>query len=256
MLAQSPETSVYGGMPQSAIATGVCGLCTPPDEMYAKLDSYLANIFNNLSPNASNPKLPSISDSNLQKFICYFVSRLGMISLSTNQAPLCVELTDGWLRQSDREHRRLSAINTTEPHELDNLFRDLLIGVTQFFRDPETFEVLKTQVIPLLFERASSQGVVRVLGECCSTGEEAYSLAILLHEYMESIHSGVKVKSLRPTSTHEPLASLGPGSTRIDCVQSHTRTAISLLYLRIGKSILSRSQDDCVDVGYLRTRCH
>src|ERR1019366_7090184 len=73
------------------------------------------------------------------------------------------------------------------PPEVEALFRDLLIGVTHFFRDPEAFKVLEDRVIPKLFEGKPSGAVIRVWTPGCSTGEEAYSLAILLAERMDQL---------------------------------------------------------------------
>src|SRR5690606_11390025 len=80
------------------------------------------------------------------------------------------------------------------PHEVEALFRDLLIGVTSFFRDPEAFAVLEQKVIARLLERKSSNDVVRVWVCGCSTGEEAYSLAILLYEQMTALKRMCKLQ--------------------------------------------------------------
>ena len=64
------------------------------------------------------------------------------------------------------------------------LYRDLLIGVTRFFRDEEAFDVLEQQVLPELLQREPRDAPLRVWVAGCATGEEAYSLAILLHELM------------------------------------------------------------------------
>ena len=68
--------------------------------------------------------------------------------------------------------------------EVDRLFRDLLISVTHFFRDPEAWRVLGAEVLPALVERAGREGSLRVWIPGCATGEEAYSAAILLREEM------------------------------------------------------------------------
>ncbi len=80
------------------------------------------------------------------------------------------------------------------PPEVEALFRDLLIGVTNFFRDPEAFQVLEDQVIPKLFAGRSAGAAVRVWSTGCSTGEEAYSLAILLVERMEALKQSYTVQ--------------------------------------------------------------
>jgi two-component system CheB/CheR fusion protein len=80
------------------------------------------------------------------------------------------------------------------PLEVESLFRDLLIGVTSFFRDPEAFAVLEQQVIPQLFADKAAGCVVRAWSTGCSTGEEAYSVAILLQERLEAIKQSFKVQ--------------------------------------------------------------
>ena len=71
------------------------------------------------------------------------------------------------------------------PLEVNLLFREFLIGVTNFFRDPEAFETLKEHVIPRLFEGRPPDQAVRIWVAGCSTGEEAYSIAMLLREHMD-----------------------------------------------------------------------
>lgn len=74
-----------------------------------------------------------------------------------------------------------------DPYELDLLFRDFLIAVTSFFRDPEAFHWLSIHVLPQLLQKRPEHDPVRVWVAGCSTGEEAYSLAIVLHEYIERL---------------------------------------------------------------------
>lgn len=78
--------------------------------------------------------------------------------------------------------------------ELDHLHRDLLIGVTKFFRDAPLFRTIETQVIPAIFERPGFDGVVRIWTAGCSTGEEAYSIAMLVREYCEHMKIDADVK--------------------------------------------------------------
>lgn len=80
------------------------------------------------------------------------------------------------------------------PDEAQNLFNDLLIGVTQFFRDTREFELLERSVIPRLFEGKTRGDQIRVWVVGCSTGEEAYSVAILLREYMARIEEAPQVQ--------------------------------------------------------------
>jgi chemotaxis methyl-accepting protein methylase/signal transduction histidine kinase/chemotaxis response regulator CheB len=104
-----------------------------------------------------------------------------------------------------RVQRRMQVVNVAtlseyvgileaNPSEVVSLFRDLLIRVTSFFRDRETFEILETAVIPRLFAGKQADGTVRVWVPGCATGEEAYSLAILLREHMDRSTGSPKVQ--------------------------------------------------------------
>src|SRR5262249_49011070 len=79
-----------------------------------------------------------------------------------------------------------------DPREVDLLFHDLLIGVTNFFRDATAFEALERVVIPRLFEGKGADDTIRVWVPGCATGEEAYSIAIRLPEHMPSAQSSPK----------------------------------------------------------------
>jgi two-component system CheB/CheR fusion protein len=82
----------------------------------------------------------------------------------------------------------------TEPDELNSLYHDLLIGVTQFFRDTNAFEVLQTEVIPKLVEQTPPEQEIRAWVAGCATGEEAYSIAMLFHEEMTRRNRPVHLK--------------------------------------------------------------
>lgn len=93
-----------------------------------------------------------------------------------------------------------------DPGEVTLLFRDLLIGVTSFFRDQEVFDALATQVIPGLFAGKGASDTVRVWVPGCSTGEEAYTIAILLREHMDTLRTVPKVQVFA-TDIDEPALS-------------------------------------------------
>ncbi|WP_263572365.1 CheR family methyltransferase [Roseateles oligotrophus] len=189
VLAQTAASCEFDGMPSSAMATGLVDLATPPADMPAHLLDYVA-------------RLPSLEPTQVE---------LGAQAGSAHSPALMTSLfvllraRSGYdfsqykpntvLRRIERRMAVLQ-IDTLEqylkhlqpnPTELDALFRDLLIGVTQFFRDEQAFRVLEQQVIPQLFEGRQAGDVIRVWSAACSTGEEAYSLAILLVEHMQTL---------------------------------------------------------------------
>jgi two-component system CheB/CheR fusion protein len=97
------------------------------------------------------------------------------------------------------------------PAELDSLFRDLLIGVTNFFRDAEAFKALEEQVIPKLFAGKPAGDAVRVWAPGCSTGEEAYSIAILLAERQEAIKQTFTVQVFATDIDSQAIATARAG---------------------------------------------
>ncbi len=107
------------------------------------------------------------------------------------------------------------------PMEAEELFRDLLIGVTNFFRDPKIFKVLEEQVIPKLFEDKRDGATIRVWSAGCSTGEEAYSLAILVAEKQAELKQSFGVQIFATDIDKNAIASaragLFPASIAANC---------------------------------------
>jgi two-component system, chemotaxis family, CheB/CheR fusion protein len=85
------------------------------------------------------------------------------------------------------------ALLTDNPREMEALYQDILISVTNFFRNPESFDALKSAILPGIFEHPRVEGAVRIWALGCSTGEEVYSLAMVLQEYMEETSQLVRL---------------------------------------------------------------
>lgn len=97
------------------------------------------------------------------------------------------------LKHNIEEEDRFLSFLQENPTALELLINDFLIGVTAFYRDAEAFHILETKVIPNLFKHHQGD-FVKIWVACCATGEEAYSLAILIKEHLETIRSEVEVK--------------------------------------------------------------
>jgi two-component system CheB/CheR fusion protein len=191
-MAQNPGSSQYDGMPLSALATGLVDYELPPAEMPAQLMSYVAHAFGHL------PRVvPAISPKEARILEEIF----GLLRAQTGQ-DFSQYKANTILRRIERR-LALNRIESLEayaaflkqtPTEVEVLFRDLLIGVTQFFRDPWAFEVLAEKAVAGLFAGEPSEPGVRVWCPGCSTGEEAYSIAILLQERMETLGNPFKAQ--------------------------------------------------------------
>jgi two-component system CheB/CheR fusion protein len=192
VMAQNAESTEYDGMPRSAIATGLVDYVLPPAEMPAQLIAYTAHAFGKTSRPVSLPAPKS--DDAMRKVFILLRAQTGhdFSKYKQNTISRRVErrMAVHQIERLDEYVRHLQ----NNPPEVEALFRDLLIGVTNFFRDPEAFSALKEQVIPQLFAGKDAGAAIRVWVPGCSTGEEAYSIAILLQEHMELLKQSFKVQ--------------------------------------------------------------
>ena len=121
----------------------------------------------------------------------------------------------------------MSCVSNKSPAEVDALFKDLIIGVTSFFRDPKLYEALKEKAIPPLFESEDILHTIRIWVVGCSTGEEAYSMAILLKEHMDTINSYAKIQIFATDIDDDALnfarAAIYPESIIVDVSQERLK---------------------------------
>ncbi|HCC53927.1 MAG TPA: chemotaxis protein CheR [Desulfobulbaceae bacterium] len=185
VMAQNPASTEYDGMPRSAIGTGLVDYELPPAEMASQLIAYVRHAFGKPPRTASAPT-PRIENA-LQKIFILLRNQSGhdfsQYKPSTIQRRIERRMAVHQIETIDLYTKYLQQT----PTEVQALFRDLLIGVTNFFRDPEAFKVLETQVIHKLVTDKPANAPIRIWSAGCSTGEEAYSLAILLAESLQEI---------------------------------------------------------------------
>lgn len=192
VMAQHPDLSEFDGMPRSAIATGLVDYELAPAQMPKQLIAYVAQAFNRPPGLAVSP--PNLNEHALKKIFILLRAQTSHDFSQYKPSTIC--------RRIERRMavHQLLAIEAyvkylqQTPEEVDALFRDLLIGVTNFFRDPETFTVLEKKIIPELLDDKPASSTIRIWSAGCSTGEEAYSIAILLFERMEVLKINFKIQ--------------------------------------------------------------
>ncbi len=189
--AQTPESTEYDGMPRSAIATGLVDYVLRPAEMPAQLLAYVTHAFGR--PPRPAPVPLSKAESALKKIFIVLRAQTGhdfsQYKLSTVQRRIERRMA---VQQIDTIDNYVHYLQHT-PAEAEALFRDLLIGVTSFFRDPDSFHALDALVVVQICASKPTDGVIRVWAPGCATGEEAYSLAILLAERQQALKRSFKV---------------------------------------------------------------
>jgi two-component system CheB/CheR fusion protein len=192
VMAQSPDTTEFSGMPQSAIVAGLVDLVLPPQDMAHHLTTYALHAFKHRTP-ISTAAAARPADG-LNKIFFHLRSQTGhdfshykhntiLRRIERRMAVKQVEEIDAYVRMLQQT-----------PAEVQALFFDLLIGVTHFFRDADAFEALQKSVVAEFFTRKPSGEAIRVWVPGCSTGEEAYSIAILLREQIESLRQDYRVQ--------------------------------------------------------------
>jgi two-component system CheB/CheR fusion protein len=185
VLVQEPSSAKYDSMPRSAIDAGLADIVAPVAELPAKLVAYLKR-----SPllNRTEEVLEEKAQSGLEKAVLLLRSHTGHdFSLyKKNTLYRRIERRMG-LHQIDKMPAYIRYLQENS-QELDLLFKELLIGVTNFFRDPAVWEQLCKEVLPELIASRPQNHTLRAWVPGCSTGEEAYSMAMVLKEAVDEVN--------------------------------------------------------------------
>jgi two-component system CheB/CheR fusion protein len=185
IMAQDPDSCEFDGMPRSAIATGLVDYEVPPAEMPARLSAYADYAFGkNGHLTAPSPK----AESAVKKIFSLLRSQTGHDFSEYKPNTIHRQIARRMaVQQIEKMDSYIDFLRQT-PAEVEALFLNFLIGVTSFFRDPGAFKAIEEQIIPKIFaDKPAMDGLIRVWSAGCSTGEEAYSIAILLQERMEAL---------------------------------------------------------------------
>jgi two-component system, chemotaxis family, CheB/CheR fusion protein len=191
VVVQDPATAKFDGMPNSAIDTGVVDLILPPELIPEEIFSFIRHGVLLKTINATN-------DQDEEKLLGEI---LHLIKKNTGH-----DFTAYKLQTIKRRiYKRMAALNFETLHdylgflirhkeEIEILSKEFLIGVTRFFRDSEAFQIIEKKVLPRILDKKKSGDVIKIWVTACSTGEEAYSLAILVHEHLKLTGEDPEVK--------------------------------------------------------------
>jgi two-component system CheB/CheR fusion protein len=184
-LAQPPETATHDSMLQSAIGAGLVDHVVP----VAQMPAIIAEHAEHLTKFDAAEDLGEQLAAHLGKICALIHQRTGHDFSRYKEGTLLRRI-----RRRLQVHR-LTSIGAylpfleTDAAEADGLVKDLLIGVTQFFRDPEAFQALAQQIIPRIVQGKSADAPIRIWVPGCASGEEAYSIAILLREHLDRLET-------------------------------------------------------------------
>jgi two-component system CheB/CheR fusion protein len=190
VLVQDPATAKFNGMPRSAIDSGMADIVAPVDDLPERIIAYLHRTS---LVHASEAAIGEKTQSALEKTIILLRTHTGhdFSHYKKNTFNRRIERRMG-IHQIDKLAGYVRYLQENS-QELNLLFKELLIGVTSFFRDPACWEELRKKILPALIASRPNGHVLRAWVPGCSTGEEAYSLAMVFKEVMENSKSRKKI---------------------------------------------------------------
>jgi len=190
VLAQSIESAGFDGMPRNAIATGVVHRITDPGSMAALLLEFAANPDSEREP----PREMVVAGNEMTEVYRLFRTRYA-IDFSQYRGSTINRRIERRVQHSNSPG--LTAYVRALEHdnaELDRLYRDLLVEVTQFFRDPQAFARLRRDLVPAMLQGLELRKEIRVWVAGCATGQEAYTLAMILDDCVQDLAGSPAIK--------------------------------------------------------------
>jgi two-component system CheB/CheR fusion protein len=218
VMVQEPESAKYDGMPRSALATGLADYVLPPGKMPEQLIAYVRHA---LVKAPGVDEKPASSDADQMEKVFILVRDHTGHDFSYYKRNTILRRIDR--RMAVHQIRRLPdyvRYLQEEPREAELLFKELLIGVTNFFRDKEAFRILRDKAISKLIETRAREGGVRVWVPGCATGEEAYTIAMVIRSVMNELKQDFPVQIFATDIDHDAIETarvgLFPGSIAVD----------------------------------------
>jgi two-component system, chemotaxis family, CheB/CheR fusion protein len=187
VIAQDPATAQFGTMPSNAISAGIVDAVLAPESMIDEIAGYLEN----------NILLSQFTDNNeaLLKELLDLINQHTPLDFTNYKRATIVRRI---IRKMNQNSIGLLSdfiqFLKDNPDEIDMLAKEFMISVTKFFRDPEAFNILKQEIIPEILANKKNHDSIKLWVVGCATGEEAYSIAILVSECLEKTKKTMEVK--------------------------------------------------------------
>jgi PAS domain-containing protein len=196
VMVQNPASTEYDGMPRSALSTGLVDYELPPAEMPAQLIAYAAHAFG--KPRKPVTEQPPTVENALKKIFILLRAHTGQDFSQHKPSTVHRRMAIHQIETIDEYVRYLQQARA----EVETLFRDILIGVTNFFRDPEAFRVVKEQIIPRLFIGKSQNRVIT------EAGDETNALIVSLQQELQAKEEYLQIANEELRSSNEEMQSV------------------------------------------------
>ncbi|HEX9980996.1 MAG TPA: CheR family methyltransferase [Flavobacterium sp.] len=192
-IAQDPITAAYESMPYHAVKSNAADYVLPPEEIPGQLQHIRHAYETSHSHEDEESAMPKTDEEVFRQIIRLLRVRTGNDFTHYKQATIRRRIARRMVVCKREEPETYLSYLRSDKMEQDALFNDIVIPVTYFFRDQKVFDIIQEQVIPHLIKNKNANNL-RVWCAACSTGEEAYSLAISLHEFFSHRNQDMKVQ--------------------------------------------------------------
>ncbi len=228
IIVQTPESAKFDGMPNSAISTGFVDLILNPDSIAREM-SHISASMNDTGRGMQ------MSDEDLMSQVFSILKNITNINYTYyKQTTILRRIERRIVVTHNRNLREYVNYLTNNPEEAKILAKEVLIGVTSFFRDTDYFDVLKTRVITELLQSAAPSDQIRVWVAGCSTGEEAYSIAILFAEAMDELGISRQIKIFATDLDADAIATASRGVYGDNIIEDVSVPRLSRYFTRKG----------------------
>lgn len=234
IIVQSPESAKFDGMPRNAISTGFVDLIQSPDSIAREMTHIASSMMN------TGRQIQATDDDLMMQVFSILKKQTNINYKYYKKTTILRRIERRMVVTHNRNLQEYVTYLNNNPDEAKILAKEVLIGVTNFFRDPDYFEVLKERVIKVLLKETPRSQQIRVWVAGCSTGEEAYSIAILFTEAMEEMNIRREIKIFATDLDANAIGVAGRGVYGDNIIEDVSVTRLSRYFIRHGNSYTIR----------------
>ncbi len=231
IMVRNPNNTEFSGMPENAIATGVVDFVLEPEMMPQTIEDYLKDEEHNKV--LTNNK----DDENFMEAIVDLINEHSPLDFSDyKQATILRRIKRRTTAKNFTSLEQYFEYLKTDETELTALSKEFLISVTSFFRDKDAFEILEKSVVPDMIKRLGPDEELRLWVAGCATGEEAYSLAMIIYEQIANGHNNLVVKIFATDIDTAALAFAGKGIYAAASASEVSANRLERFFLKDGEN--------------------
>lgn len=225
--AEAPQSARFDGMPRSAVASGAVDFVLPPKAIAHELGRIGRHPYLGHTGAASSPESLAADPEGLDQILRMLRQKSGVDFTQYRQTTIRRRIARRMMVHGVDTLDNYSRYLQAHPSQVQALYNDLLVNVTRFFRDPEGFRILQRSVFPSLIKQRPPDAPIRIWAPGCSTGEEAYSLAILLLESLNDADGSLPIQlfgtDVSETAIVKARAGIYPENIELDVTAARLR---------------------------------